>query len=475
LGILEIFEPLYRFLPEVAAPAKKNLIQKRLIWTSLVLVIYFILGNIQVIGLTEAAAGRLAQFETLLASNLGTLTTVGIGPIVLASIILQLLVGGKLINIDLSNPEQRKKFASMQKLFAIFLCFFESLAYTGFGVFPSLIQPAPGMLIPVVLQVALGAIILLYLDEVVSKHGIGSGISLFIAAGVAGTFFWQLFQPVFFGTALLNPEFVLNLQGRFFLMLSSFIEGNLSIALPILVAIIFSIIIFFTVVFAEGMHINIPITTGRHGMGGRFPVKFLYVSNMPVILAAALFANIQIWSSLAQGIPYLSTFLNGLSWVTSVPRVGAQQEFSLIEGLIISFFNPQGLSLGLVAFEVVHAVIYIILLTILCVVFGRFWVEMGNQGPEAVAKQLINSGMSIPGFRNDPRIIRSILDRYIPPISILGGAFVGILAGVADITTGSLVSGTGILLTVGIVYRFYEELAKEAVFESNMLLKKIMG
>ena len=99
---------------------------------------------------------------------------------------------------------------------------------------------------------------------------------------------------------------------------------------------------------------------------------------------------------------------------------------------------------------------------------------MGGQGPEAVSNQLSNSGMYIPGFRRDPRIIKGILERYIPPITILGSAFVGLLAGLADFTS-ALGSGTGILLTVGIVYRLYEELAKQQLMETNPLMKRLFG
>jgi preprotein translocase subunit SecY len=243
-------------------------------------------------------------------------------------------------------------------------------------------------------------------------------------------------------------------------------------ALPILLAIIFAIVIFFVVIFAEGIHVNIPITMARRGTGGRFPVKFLYVSNMPVILVMALYANVQIWASMTANIPFVSQIFEALSWWITTPTIN---DLILMEGLIVAAFNPAAFPLATVLFELVHAVAYLGLLTVLCIIFGRFWIEMGGQGPAQVAQQLQSSGMSIPGFRRDPRIIRSVLDRYIPPISILGGAFVGLLAGISNMTTGSLVSGIGILLTVGIIYRLYEELAREQVLESNILMKKLLG
>jgi len=97
-----------------------------------------------------------------------------------------------------------------------------------------------------------------------------------------------------------------------------------------------------------------------------------------------------------------------------------------------------------------------------------------QMGPEAVAKKLERSGMQIPGFRKDPRVLRKVLSRYIPQVTVMGGAAVGIVAVFADFT-GALGTGTGILLTVGIVYRLYEELMKEQMGEMFPALRKIIG
>ena len=466
MSILDIFEPVYRVIPEIKAPEAKPALKTKLMWSAIALVLFFVMGNITLIGLEASSAAQLELFQTVLASKIGTLVTVGIGPIVLASIILQLLIGAKVLNLNLSEPRDKARFMSMQKMFAIFLCFFEAAAYAGFGVMPALIQPQQGMFLLVVLQIALGSIVLLYLDEIVSKWGLGSGIGLFIAGGVVGSFFWQLFAP-----PLQTAQGLIG--GRFWDLLGYMFSGQMNLALPILLAILFAVGIFLMVTFMEGIHVNIPITMGRRGMGGRYPVKFLYVSNMPVILAMALYANLQIWAGFTKDIPFLGMIMQGVEWVTKTPQFPNQA--LLMEGLIYSLFDPAAYSFATILTELGHAVIYLIVLTILCVVFGRFWIEMGGQGPEAVSNQLMRSGMSIPGFRRDPRIIRQILDRYIPPISILGGAFVGLLAGISNMTTGNLVSGIGILLTVGIIYRMYEELAREQVVESNALLRRFFS
>lgn len=88
----------------------------------------------------------------------------------------------------------------------------------------------------------------------------------------------------------------------------------------------------------------------------------------------------------------------------------------------------------------------------------------------------MRSGMQIPGFRRDPRIMKRILDRYIPTITVISGALIGLLAACADMigTTGNA-TGTGLLLTVGIIIRFYESLGKEQMMEMNPTLRGLLG
>lgn len=465
----DIFKPIYSRLPEVKSPEEKQTLKRRLIWASLALLLFFVMGNISVIGISASSAGQLEQLQVILASQIGSLITVGIGPVVLSSIVLQLLIGGGLVKLDLSVQADKIQFSGMQKLLAIVLSFFEAIAFTLTGF----LTPAEGMFFWVVLQVALGSIVLLYLDEVVSKWGIGSGIGLFIAGQVAGEIIWRIFSPV----DLLGNITLTDGSGLLFLFFRE-IGSNIANAFIVaLIPIIFTLIVFLVVVYAEGIHVNIPITMGRRGTGGRYPVKFLYVSNMPVILSVALFANFSIWAALARDVPIVGDILNGFATIV-IPPYGLIQQIMLegispilFDQIIQSITNFQLIGLG---GSIVHAGIYIVILTVAATIFGRLWIELGGQGPEKVADQLQKAGMSIPGFRRDPRVIRQVLERYIPTITILGSAFVGLLAGFADLT-GAIGSGTGILLTVGIVFRLYEELAREQLMEMHPLIGRLFG
>jgi len=67
-----------------------------------------------------------------------------------------------------------------------------------------------------------------------------------------------------------------------------------------------------------------------------------------------------------------------------------------------------------------------------CIVFSLTWLEVGGLGPSTVAKQLVDAGMQIPGFRRSGKPIETVLKRYIPTVTVLGGAIVGLIAAVAD-------------------------------------------
>jgi preprotein translocase subunit SecY len=124
----------------------------------------------------------------------------------------------------------------------------------------------------------------------------------------------------------------------------------------------------------------------------------------------------------------------------------------------------------------IKIIIYLTVMIFGSILFAKFWIETTNMGPAAVAKQIQGSGMQIPGFRRDPRVLKKVLERYIPVVTIIGGAAVGALAGFADLigTVGNA-SGTGVLLTVGIMIRMYEDIAKEQAMEMHPVLRGFFG
>ena len=108
------------------------------------------------------------------------------------------------------------------------------------------------------------------------------------------------------------------------------------------------------------------------------------------------------------------------------------------------------------------------------IIFSFFWVQTSGMDARSQAKQIMSSGLQIPGFRRDERILQHVLKRYITPLTIMGGSTVGLLAASADLL-GALSRGTGILLAVMIIYKLYEAIAKEHMMDMHPSLRKMMG
>ncbi|MFH0927551.1 MAG: preprotein translocase subunit SecY [Candidatus Micrarchaeota archaeon] len=491
---LAIFKPILSFLPEIRSPTTPPGFSERLIWTGAAIFIFFAMYNTLALGVDPSITDTTNFLQVVTASRLGSLLTTGIGPIVLASIFLQLFVGAKIISVDMQNPEEKMLFHGTQKMLAIILCFFEAFIFVHMSGLPLTDTFGPATEMFVIAQIALGSLILLFMDEIVSKYGIGSGISLFIAAGVSLAIVGGSFS-LFFGE-----------NGAF----HYFSEGGAQVISHVLTAfmpLVFTVLVFLVIVYVEGIKVEIPLAFGMaRGLARNFPIKFMYVSNIPVILAFALLANFQFLSLALAGQNlcisgvYNPDQLNpayrcegGIDLINIIGRAeggGEGRTASFIDGflyLLQPVHMPQGQSIITEAGvyvarstplwgipEWIHIATYITFLVILCIVFGSFWVETTGMGAQDVANQLNAAGLQIPGYRRDPRVVKSLLDKYIPPIVLMGSAFVGLLAGFADLF-GALGTGTGILLTVGIIYRMYQDMEKQNALSQNALLAQFLG
>jgi len=428
-----VLEPIIEKLPEVAVPKRHVAFKEKFMWTALALLIFFIMSQITLYGATKQASDIFGSLKFIFASQTGTIMELGIGPIVTAGIILQLLAGSKIIGLDMSDHDDRAIFTGAQKLLAILMALFEGsmlVLSRRYGV--GLDTPA-GLFI--LFQMVLGAVIVVYLDEIVSKYGFGSGVSLFIAGGVAMTFMWQALNPV----VGVVPTFVGDVLKGDSVVNAFFGSGSSN-----MMGLVATIIVFLVAVYAESIQIEIPLAYGKFGgVRGKYPIKFLYTSNIPVILAMTVFANLRIVSAI--------TGAQWLTYYTTAPQ-----------NLVQAVADPT------------RAGVYTLILFGLSVGFSYLWVFMTGMGPRDVAEQLEDSGMMIPGYRRDIKVMEQVLSRYILTAAILGGAFIALLSAGADLL-GAIGSGTGILLTVGIIHGLYQQIAREQVAEMFPAVRRLMG
>ena len=451
-------------LPEVAAPAEKRLpFKEKMKWTIVSLVLFFVLGSISLFGLDPQSEFQFEQLQVILGASFGSIISLGIGPIVTASIILQLLNGSGIIHLDNKSKEGKQFYQGIQKLLAIFFILFESamfvfmgglapdpVAYTGAAYFQ--IQ------LLLIFQLMLGGFMIMFMDEVVQKWGIGSGISLFIAAGVSQSLFVRLLSPV-------TPQDAEIAVGAIPALVQSFLLQRTQDAVLNLARILATVGVFVIAVYAQAMKVEIPLSFGRvRGHGIRWPLNFIYTSNIPVILVAALLANVQLVARLFDnaGNPILGSFAGGAPSSGFVTWVVAPQ---LMDRILLGTVSGM---------DILHSLSYMLIMMGGAVLFSWFWVQTSGMDAKSQAKQMMSSGLQIPGFRKDERVLERLLERYIRPLTVMGALTIGFLAAMADLS-GALANGTGLLLTVMIIYRFYEDIAKQHMMDMNPMMRKFMG
>lgn len=434
---------------------------------------------------TSQGTDPFGPLRVIFASQRGTLVELGIGPIVTAGLILQVLQGSKMIDVDMAHPEDRALFTGASKVLSIVMTLFEGSAfilggaYNVNGTLPSIQNQ-----FLILLQLVFAGIVIILLDEMLQKNwGLGSGISLFIAAGVAQTVVWSTFAPIpgnltsdgkYLGAVIAFAQSAGALSQNllsFNAWYGALYRGG---NLPDMLGLIATVSVFLIVIYLNGLRVQIPVSYARYrGYRGKFPIKLFYVSNIPVIFAAALFGNVYFIGQLVfqRYNPACNNF-----WLNLIPgcytQIPNQQQLQPTKGIAYYTFSPRTLST--VLRDPVQAGIYTGLFILACVFFAATWVEVGGMDSKTVAKQLIDSGMQVEGFRRSGEPIRQILQRYIPTVTILGAIVIGCIAVGADFL-GAFGTGTGILLTVGIVEQYYQILVKERITEIYPGMKAILG
>lgn len=443
------------YLPQVPKPKKKLTLQKRLLWSGVALLIYMVMGQTPLFGAVTPEMDFLAFARVIFASQQGTLVELGIGPIVTAGLLMQLLRGSEILKFDFKKPEERGIFQTATKLVTYVVIIAESAVYAIAVYGPNILEPSH--LYVMIGQLMAASVLIMFLDEMIQKGwGLGSGISLFIMAGVTQQILWSLFSPLPAGDG--GAIGVLPYLGQ------SIMAGDISNVifrsgqLPSIFGLCLTAGILLILVFTQGMKIEIPIVSTRYrGFSAVYPIKMMYVSNIPVILASALTAN--------------AIFLGQMIWANVNPRntdalwniIGQfdpTNPSTPIGGIIYYVTPPRGLEIA--AADPTRAVGYVLFMIGIVVVFGKLWVELGGLSPKSAAQNLLDADVQVPGFRRSNKPIESLLNKYIPSVTIVGSMILGLLAGVSDVL-GVFGTGIGVLLMVDILINYYTQLVREQV------------
>jgi protein transport protein SEC61 subunit alpha len=444
------------YIPQIEKPVKKLTLTEKFVWCGIALFIYLIMGQIPLYGVTDDPAFDFLAFARIIfAAQQGTLLELGIGPIVTAGLLMQLLKGSELIKLNFKNPDDRALFTSATKIVTIIVITAEGALY-GASVYGGLVAQ-PEFVAIVIAQLIGASLIVMLLDELVQKGwGLGSGLSLFIMAGVAQGIWWAVFSPI--------PAPDGGSVGVIPFIIESAMDGNLQDALfrtgqlPSIFSLIITVLVIASLVYIQGIHIDIPIVSTKYrGFKAVYPIKLLYTSVIPVILASALTAN--------------AIFMGQMLWANYNPQ-NSDPLFNWIAqynpedpqsptGGILYYMTPPR-SLEATAQDPLRAIVYIVFLTSIVTVFGKLWVELGGLSPKSAAKNLLDADVQVPGFRRAEGSVETLLNRYIPQVTIIGGVTIGLLASTSDVLN-VFGTGIGVLLMVDIMVNYHNLLVREHV------------
>jgi protein transport protein SEC61 subunit alpha len=269
-SFLKLIKPAMIILPEVSSPDRHIQFKEKLLWSSISLFIFLVCCQIPLYGVTMSKSGDPFYFmRVILASNRGTLMELGITPIITSGMVLQLLAGSRIIDVNQSNQEDRTLYQGAQKLFAFLITLGEAIAYVMSGMYGSLYELGAGNAILIILQLFFAGIIVCLIDELMQKgYGLGSGISLFIATNICESIIWKSFSPTtmntgkgteFEGAVVATFHFLASRSNKLLALKDAFYRQSA----PNLTNLFATLLVFFIVIYFQGFRVDLPVNNQK--------------------------------------------------------------------------------------------------------------------------------------------------------------------------------------------------------------------
>ena len=351
----------------------------------------------------------------------------GISPIVTSGLVMQLLAGSRIIEVNYNVKEDRALFSGAQKLFGILITVGEAIAYVVSGMYGDLGTIGAGNALLIISQLFIAGLIVLTLDELLQKgYGLGSGISLFIATNICENIVWKAFSPTTINTGR-GTEFEGAIIALFHLLITrndkvrGLKEALYRQNLPNLTNLMATVLIFVVVIYFQGWRVDLPVKYQKYrGQQGTYPIKLFYTSNMPIILQTALVSNLYFVSQLLYNRAPTNVLVRLLGKWQDVEGGGQ----SIPVGGIAYYISPPN-SFAEIIYDPFHAVFYLIFILTACALFSKTWIEVSGASARDVAKQLRDNQMVMKGHRDSALI--HVLNRYIPTAAAFGGMCIGAL------------------------------------------------
>jgi preprotein translocase subunit SecY len=410
-------------------------IRRRILYVLGLLIVFRLLASVPIPGVDKAQLQAFVEGNALvglldLFSGGGlshfSVVALGMNPYINASIIMQLMTGvvPSLQALSREGEYGRNKINQYTRYLTVPMAILQAYGVLALLASQNVLSGSFDLssfeTLTQIATLTAGAIVLMWLGELITERGIGNGISFIIFAGIVSR------APGAIGGFLSTPNFALVL------------------GFAILAIVSVAVIIY----IQEGQR-RIPIQYASRVRGRRMyqggqtflPLRVNQAGVIPIIFAISILLFPQ---------QIASYFTNS--------EVGFVRDIALG---IVSFFNPQSIP-------------YVSLYFLLTVGFTYFYTAFTFK-PDETSEQLRKNGGFIPGIRPG-RPTADYLAKVVTRITVAGALFLGVIAtapSVIGLLVPSLTSialgGTGLLIVVSVVVETMKQI------EAQLLMRNYEG
>jgi len=415
---------------------KSKDLRNKILFTLGIIVVFRILAQISLPGANTESLKLIFQQNQLLgmfsmltggsAENF-SIILMGLSPYINASIILQLLtvIVPRLENLSKEGEQGQKKINQYTRWITVPIAFLQS-----YGMIALLNSQSPvpiienigqpNVILPIMLTVATGSILLMWLGELMTEKGLGNGVSVLIFVGIVAN--------------------IPTLLGQNLALVQQSTERMIPFIVGLLVTLALTIIV---IMVTEGQR-NIPITYAGRGIRAKgvqssLPLRVNQAGMIPIIFGISVISFPGLLASFFQN--------------------STSETFRAVGSFFANYFNQS-------------SPLYIIMYFLLVIAFTFFYVSI-TFNPEQVAENIQKRGGYIPGIRPGKETAE-YLGNVSNHLNLWGGLFIGIIAIsplllsmlFLSLNLGSvplLIGGAGLIIVVGVVLELLRQVNAQMV------------
>ncbi|CAL4887295.1 unnamed protein product [Urochloa decumbens] len=455
-----------RFFPEVKHDDQLTPNRQKVIYTTISIFIFLAASQLPLYGIPVqrgTAPDPLYWWRLPFASTGNTLLTLGIGPILLSEITVQILVASKGINVDCNAPEARTLLNGLQKLMGLLFTIMGAVTYVIDSGAASKVGTSNAVLI--LLQIIFSGIVVIYLDDILKKgYGLLPSIPLFTATNICGNVMWQAFSPMLFTYHEQGTEFegaipawvhlLITRKDKFSAMREAFCRQNLPNVTNLIATCLFVLI----AISFQGLS-SIVLPVRKHDNSEHQTDYLIKISNIfygPIILHHLLVPNLYVISKVLyvkyggyELLNLLSTWNRSKHFEQSFPVGG------------ILYYLTTHPTLADLHRDPFHAFVYVVYVLGAFAYLSVFWLRICVSSDRFLEGFIVSNKEGGVMLAQPDSIPRKEFTTHVLKAARVVGLCVGALIILGDFV-GVFGSGTGIMLAVTALYPYFDGRAGEA-------------